>query len=150
MYLDAQRIGYGDLDHDYRPELIVSNSGRGTISVYRNTTARADSMSFGPKVNFNISPPGTTLGASWMSLADFTGNGKPDIAVSTDLTVGMSILRNISTPGNIALATPFQIPIANSTAKPAIGDINGDGKPDIITPTNSTTTGGRLSIILER
>jgi hypothetical protein len=73
-------------------------------------------------------------GAGCSAAADYNGDGKPDLAVST--TSGISILL-----GTGQAAQPFQsgatIPLSDYGCMVA-GDLNGDGIPDLLVPSNGT------------
>ncbi|HEV3249550.1 MAG TPA: IPT/TIG domain-containing protein, partial [Puia sp.] len=60
-------------------------------------------------------------------------NGKPDLIVANSNSNTISVLRNTSTPGFISLATHVDYPVGNNPWGVAMGDLDGDGKPDIAT-----------------
>lgn len=97
---------------------------------------------------------------------DLDNDGKPDIAVTKDdnLATDIIILKNTSTPGNLSFTNNNQSTIASlqlnsATSHISCGDLNGDGKVDLIISkggTNSpnalfvlrnTTVGGVLSFV---
>ena len=63
-------------------------------------------------------------------MADFDGDGKPDIA-SVSYGNILSIFRNISSPGVVSFAPREDIITSPSAFKVAVGDFDGDGRPDI-------------------
>ncbi len=88
---------------------------------------------------------GSIINCGGLAVGDLNGDGKPDLALNTNATTGggMSILLN---NGNGTFGTPTYYPVgisgvlaANSIA---IGDVNGDKKPDVI------ITGSSVSAIV--
>lgn len=117
-----------DLDGDNKPDLIFADYGSSTVAVYRNTSS-GNTISFGPKVEF----PGGQAN-TWLALGDIDGDGKPDIVTNSkyNTTYPATILRNLSTPGNISFATKIDFGGVAGAEDVNIADMNGDGKPDIV------------------
>lgn len=69
----------------------------------------------------------------YVSSADLDGDGRPDIAVA-NMTAGggVSILQNLSTPGQIALAAPLFYSVSAGTIKVRFADLDGDTRPEIV------------------
>ena len=85
-----------------------------------------------------------------MSAGDFNGDGKPDLAVSLDDTPNsplgtLSILLNDGTG-------KFNAPILNTfqgdPVQPVLGDVNNDGKLDVVTLISDGTSDGKVAILL--
>jgi FG-GAP-like repeat/IPT/TIG domain len=125
-FLDVQ-----DLDGDGKPEIITCNRTDNTLSVFRNTSVAGiiDNSSLAASVDF---PAGK--GPFNLAIADIDADGKADLIVSNTDSNTISILKNGSSPGNINSAS-FSAPVSFiSGSKPAlidVGDLDGDGKPDI-------------------
>jgi hypothetical protein len=135
-------VAVGDFNGDGRGDLAVSNFSDGTVSVFVNTTAPgAATLSLAPKVDF-----ATGAGPYAVAVSNFSGAGFPDLAVVdyTDDTV--SVLRNTTAPG--AAVPRFAPRVAFGTgAGPlalAVGDLNGDGLPDLTAADFSAATASVL------
>lgn len=120
-----------DLDGDGKPDLLVVNSGDGTVSIFRNTSVvgSLNANSFAPRVDLP-----TGAGAEDVQVADLDGDGLPDIVTANTSANTVSILRNQSTPGSLtasSFAPAVNIPVLSEPVQVAIGDLDGDGKPDI-------------------
>ncbi|MBS1531118.1 MAG: VCBS repeat-containing protein [Bacteroidetes bacterium] len=117
-----------DIDGDGKIDIVVSNSSK--ISLYRNigtTGGDVNAATFDPKVD--ITMPGNV---SKVVIQDIDGDGKPDI-VATAGTI--SILKNNAQAGlafSAATFTQISLPFQASGAVLAVGDVDNDGKPDII------------------
>ncbi len=117
---------YSDLDGDGRSEMVVTCQTAGLIAVFRNTSTPGN-ISFAPRVDF-----AGGSGPYYIASGDFNGDGKPDLAFSNLSSSKISVLLNNSTTGNIAFATRQEFTAGAGVVGIAVGDISGDGKPDIV------------------
>jgi hypothetical protein len=123
----------GDIDGDGKPELLVPSANAAVIWVYPNvsTGGALSAASFGPRVSF---PSGN--GAS-LALADMDGDGKLDIVTANASDNSVSVFRNTSALGVIAsnsLAPRVDFAAGYYPFRPAVSDINGDGRLDVAVP----------------
>lgn len=121
----------GDMDGDGKPDVALSNQWCNCISVFRNrsTPGKIDTSSAGPMVEFSA-----TWGPGEMALGDLDGDGKPELIISNSDSNKVSILQNISSPGSItqnSFAPRVDFITGNRPRSIAIGDLDGDGKPDL-------------------
>jgi uncharacterized protein YjdB len=125
-------VTVGDIDNDGKPEIIVANTGSGSVSVLRNTstTGTMSSGSFAAKVDL-------TAGSSpyAVAIADVDGDGKQDIAVSNRNSNTISVFRNASTAGTISsgsFASKVDFSIGSDLRGMALYDVDGDNKPEMV------------------
>jgi 6-phosphogluconolactonase (cycloisomerase 2 family) len=119
-----QSVAIGDVDGDGKPDVVVTNSDANAVSVFRNTSV-SGSITFASTVDF------TTPHPFRVAVGDMDGDGKPDLVVSNGSDT-ISVFRNTSTSGSIAFASKVDFATGASPYGVAIGDIDGDGKPDVV------------------
>ncbi len=134
----ANSVLLWDMDADNLPDLLGSSVGPEEVSVFRNTSLTG-TISFASKIDF-----GTGQWPSALSAGDIDGDGKPDITVANTNGGGVSLVRNISTTGNIAFAPKVDMPTGGQVQNAAMNDLDGDGKVDIYT---SNLSSGTISVL---
>ncbi len=134
---DPRYVRVADLDRDGRPDIVTCNVGDGTISILRNTGSAGalDANTFASRFDLVANS-----GAYDVAIADFDGDTRLDLAVVNQNSFTISLFRNISTPGvlnSASFAPRVNLP-ANAGATIAAGDLDGDGRPDLISGGNNT------------
>ncbi|MEO6150286.1 MAG: FG-GAP-like repeat-containing protein [Mucilaginibacter sp.] len=130
-----------DINGDLKPDLVITRKGTNYVSVLLNIST-GQSPVFAAKIDV----PTGTLGASPAAFADLDGDGKPDMIVGNLASNSVSFLRNTYTEGSnnlFAAKVDFALsgnPTSANLAdvRVALGDITGDGKPDIIATLRDT------------
>jgi hypothetical protein len=127
-------IAIGDFNGDGNPDLVVSNQNDGypnpgTVTVMLgNGKGAFRSIAASPRTG---SIPDTIL------VADFNGDGKPDLLTSNAGGNTVSLLLGLG-HGTFATARSFAVGIDPLGA--ALGDFNGDGLPDVAVANNTTAS----------
>ena len=112
-------IASGDLNGDGKPDLLVSNQGLGTVSVF---LGEGDGT-------FRSGKTVTTAGQTYeITIGDFNRDGKSDFAVAT-LNSVLVFLGN----GDGTFRAPTTVAGGSSVAA---ADLNGDGNLDLLTNSN--------------
>ncbi len=124
----------GDIDGDGKPDLAVNNYSSNTVSVFRNTSTLG-AISLSAKVDFT-----TGIGPGTLRIGDIDGDGKPDLAVPNISSNTLSVLRNTSSSGSVSFASKVDFTTGSTPYTVCIGDIDGDGKPDLAVPNSGSNT----------
>lgn len=140
-------IATADMDGDGRADIITGGSEY--FAIHRN-------LSTPGSPSFTVSVSWTTNSTYLTGLAtgDLTGDGKPEVITTNPTTDQLVIRRNASTPGSLSFGSVLEFPTdAASDNNASIGDIDGDGKNDVVILSTApavlifrnTTTAGVIS-----
>lgn len=68
-----------------------------------------------------------------VAVADFDKDGNPDIVYTNRNFSGFGLVNVMKGDGTGSFAAPTQYPTGNTPVSVAVGDLNGDGNPDVVT-----------------
>ncbi len=123
-----------DLDNDGKPDiaLINANTNNDTVTLLRNISLNSV-INFGPRKFIKARLANALLSA------DIDGDGKKDLItrgipnnINGDNITGFLVFKNTSGIGDITFAGKMNIPYSIGYGDTKIGDMDSDGKPDII------------------
>ncbi len=125
----VSQVKVKDMDLNGKSDLVVTDQSAGRVFIVPNTSTVA-SIQFGAAIN--ISLPGSA-GVDGLEVGDLNSDGLPDIVASEFLTAlgNISVIQNLSSPGNFIFNTPQLIQSGTTISNLRIGDLDGDGKHDL-------------------
>jgi hypothetical protein len=126
-----------DVDADGKIDLIVPNFSGNNFSVFRNTSS-VGNISFAARVDIT-----TPSGPTSVALGDMDGDGKIDVATVNQTAGNVALFKNTGTTGTISFGTGVNFSTLSSPIAAAIGDIDGDGRPDLAV---TSSVGNAISV----
>ena len=135
----ANWVAIGDLNGDGKPDLVFAEpyTNSSSLSVFPNTST-VGSISFGTPIKFLLP---SSYQPNSVAIVDIDGDGKPDLVFSSWGTYMLSVLRNTTTAGGpITFASHVDFAAGNTPQGLAVGDLDGDGRPDIVVANNGDNT----------
>jgi hypothetical protein len=134
-------VAVADLNADGRPDLVETNQD-GSVSIQLNVTAPGtSSLAFAAAQTFAAGP-------GPLAIADFNGDGRPDLAIADAASNSVIVLLN-TTPAGASTLT-FAAPQTFAAGDPvsiAAADLNGDGRPDLAV---ADGVGDTVSVLLNK
>ncbi|GAA4454352.1 FG-GAP-like repeat-containing protein [Rurimicrobium arvi] len=125
-------LASGDLDGDGKPDVVATFGQASRFYIYRNqsTPGTITSSSFADRIQLRGGAR-TPLGAE---ISDLDGDGKPEIILVDEKDSCLVIYRNgvNGTMDSSSFGAPFKFRTGNGPVKCAVGDLDGDKKPDIV------------------
>ena len=126
-------LAAGDLNGDGKPDLAVRRSA-GTVSILLGN----GDGTFQQPAEFSAAPRTIILPGGEVTIADFNGDGRPDLAVAGSTNGGFAILLGkgdgtFAQSFAVAGCAPNLLCYGAAGYPLGVGDFNGDGKLDIIT-----------------
>lgn len=136
-------VTVGDIDNDGRLDLLVADFNSAVVSVLLNNTVTGQATpSFATKQDFTTGDAPLFVGVN-----DLNGDGKLDLAVANLNVSTVSVLLNSTArgPATPGFALKQDVDTGLNPRSIAVGDLNGDGKPDLAI---SSVSSNSVSVLL--
>ncbi|MFN3409183.1 MAG: FG-GAP-like repeat-containing protein [Limisphaerales bacterium] len=134
----------GDFDGDGRSDLVVSVPSENCVLLFRNTATpgNLDAAAFSRSVVFN----GTSES---LAVADLNGDGRLDLILNSPSDSLLLLLNQSGTdiPDGALFGPPIQCFAGDGPRSVAVGDLNGDGLPDLAVGTSAR---GTVTVLLNQ
>jgi hypothetical protein len=130
-------VAVGDFNGDGKPDLATANQLDNTVTVLLGNGAGGFTAASGSPFPVGSSP-------FFVAVGDFNGDGKPDLAITNHADNNVTVLLGNGT-GGFAPAPGSPFPVGSEPLSVAVGDFNGDGKPDLATANYSD---GSVTVLL--
>lgn len=135
----VRTIAAADLDGDRKPEILAAGTD-GNFSFFSNAAlpGTLTAGSFAPRVAIPL-PSSSSVSPFVLSVADLNGDGRVEYLVTKSDSVG--VLIGLNRPGgdlegSLNTFVPLSIRSGDSQidayGRVAVGDLNGDGRPDLM------------------
>jgi hypothetical protein len=142
---DPIALAIADVNWDGKADLIVTNAAESDFSVFLGI---GDGTFLAPTTEYAIGGSPSTRPV----LADFNGDGDPDVVLSDNRTSVVLALGNGDGTFQAASATNIVIPPGSSNSAGALSiasaDFNGDGVPDFVVGQSSISPGLGVVVFL--
>jgi len=130
---EPQSLAVGDFNGDGKLDIAVGSLGSAEVLIFTNNGS-SGSTSFvqGPHLPTPLYDP------RQIAIADLNGDGLPDIAVIDAYEYTVSVYRNAGS-GSFVLSKSY--PTGSDSTPTALlsGDVDGDGRPDLVVGNTGTT-----------
>ncbi|HSB39231.1 MAG TPA: FG-GAP-like repeat-containing protein [Gaiellaceae bacterium] len=135
---DPWAVAAGDLNGDGAADLaVVSNSESSVVGIFLNDGKGA----FGGRRDYAAGPEPVSV-----AIGDLNGDGTPDLAISHFGSVFRSnTVSALVNDGHARFGSKRDYPVAEGQGPVVIGDVSGDGKPDVVTANDDSN---RLSLLV--
>ena len=133
-------VAVADFNRDGIPDLVFANEGATNVTVMLGNGSGGFTASTG-------SPFAVGSSATSVTVGDFNGDGKPDLAVACAITNQVVILLGDGA-GGFSAAPGSPITVGTGPSSLAVGDFNRDGKMDLAVANFNSGSSSTITILL--
>lgn len=143
VHINLNYFTTADIDGDGQTDIAGSSTSLSNFSILRNTS-NSNNVSFDPPVDL----PAAIRYPGFVTACDLDGDGKVDLTGLLE-NYQAAFCQNKSTPGNISFAAPvyYRSGLYWQERPLTSGDIDNDGKNDIIMATSYTSPSSAFSVL---
>ena len=123
-----------DLNGDAKLDIVTANKLSNTISIYQNTST-IGLLSYAPAIDVAVG-----IAPTHVEISDLDGDGIADLAVTNNGSNTLTVIKNNSAGGVLSLKPNVDIATSFAPDGLSIGDINGDGRPELAVTNGSNFT----------
>ena len=141
--LEAGLFGMAVADFNGDGHLDLAASANNGFAEFTVLLGRGGTERFGPPITY-------AAGGSprRMAVGDFNGDSRPDLAVSLDGSGPAGYLSILMNDGTGKFGAPSLVSFQGQPTRAVIGDVNNDGKLDIISALSTGGIDGKVSVVL--
>jgi hypothetical protein len=138
-----KNLTLADIDGNGKLDIVTAGSSGGTVLP---NISSAGNLQFAPHV---VLPISGSMPLSWgLTVNDLNGDGKPDVAVGEYWFVdSIAVFQNTSSPGNVSFVPKVDYATAKFPQGIAAGDLDNDGKPDLVVSDQTSPSAPLVSIL---
>jgi len=137
-----QGIAVRDVNGDGRPDLVTANFASSAGVLLQQAGGGFAAIS-AYSTGVNSTPVGSNSGPGSVTVADVNGDGLPDLVTANYYSSAAGVLLG-QAGGGFAATSTYATGAYSSPLGIAVGDVNGDGRPDLVTANDGNGTAGVL------